>query len=191
MRIVRKILRKAAMIFRRAFYRILQDAHVSGKPINSSPLLAQGAGKISFAKNVHVGVENDADFWNSYAFFNPRNENAKIEIAENVWVGNRFVAIAEGPGIFIGKNTLIGNGVKIYDSDFHSTAPEVRLSAMPKRAAVKIAEDVWIGDNVMILKGSEIAEHSVVAAGAVVAGKFPAGVILGGVPAKIIGEVHG
>jgi maltose O-acetyltransferase len=45
---------------------------------------------------------------------------------------------------------------------------------------------VWIGDRVLILKGSEIGEGCVVAAGAVVSGKFPPDVLIGGVPAKII-----
>ena len=40
-----------------------------------------------------------------------------------------------------------------------------------------------------ILKGSEIGTHSVVAAGAVVSGKFPPSVIIGGVPAKIIRKI--
>ena len=65
----------------------------------------------------------------------------------------------------------------------------MRLSATPKRAAVKIADDVWIGNNVTILKGTEIGEHSVVAAGAVVSGKFPSNVVLGGVPAKVIRKI--
>nr|WP_288788550.1 DapH/DapD/GlmU-related protein [uncultured Fibrobacter sp.] len=65
-----------------------------------------------------------------------------------------------------------------------------RLVSKPKKVAVKIGNRVWIGNNATILKGTEIGENSVVAAGAVVSGKFPANVILGGVPAKIIGEVH-
>ncbi|UMB55472.1 hypothetical protein MKD41_08355 [Lutibacter sp. A64] len=40
--------------------------------------------------------------------------------------------------------------------------------------------------NVTILKNSEVGDNSIVAIGAVVIGKFPKNVIIGGVPAKII-----
>lgn len=43
-----------------------------------------------------------------------------------------------------------------------------------------------IGNNVTILKNTEIGENSIVAAGPVVTGKFLANVIIGSVPAKII-----
>ena len=189
MRFICRIVRKAAALSRKAFYRVLSDAKVEGSPRLASPLLAQGAGTVRFEKNVHVGLAFDTDFWTSYVFMNPRTKEALIQIGEDSWVGNHFVAIAEGPGISIGKKVLIGTRVEIYDSDFHTVLPNVRLSATPKRAAVKIADDVWIGNNVTILKGTEIGEHSVVAAGAVVSGKFPSNVVLGGVPAKVVRKI--
>ena len=42
-----------------------------------------------------------------------------------------------------------------------------------------------------ILKGTVIGKNSVVAAGAVVSGEFPANVVIGGVPAKVIREIGG
>jgi acetyltransferase-like isoleucine patch superfamily enzyme len=55
-----------------------------------------------------------------------------------------------------------------------------------KSAAVSIGPNSWLGSHVVILPGTELGEHTVVAAGAVVRGKFPAHVLLGGVPAKVI-----
>lgn len=49
-----------------------------------------------------------------------------------------------------------------------------------------IGKNVWIGNNVTILKNSEVGDNTIIAAGAVVSGKFPANVIIGGVPAKTI-----
>lgn len=54
---------------------------------------------------------------------------------------------------------------------------------------VTLADNVWIGDRVTILKGTSIGENSVVAAGAVVSGEFPANVVIGGVPARVIREI--
>ena len=53
-------------------------------------------------------------------------------------------------------------------------------------APVRIGKNSWIGNNVSILKGVEIGERSVVAAGSVVNRSFPNDSIIGGVPAKIL-----
>ncbi len=190
MRIASKVLRKICAAFRRSFYRLISDARIAGRPLCAAPVLSQGAGTVSFGKNVHVGLDYDTDFWTSCVFLNPRNPESKIEIGEGSWVGNHFVAISEGPGIFIGKNVLIGTHVEVYDSDFHAVNVRDRLKSEAKRASVKIEDGVWIGNNVTILKGTEIGEHSVVAAGAVVSGKFPPNVVLGGVPAKVIRQIE-
>ena len=190
MRIVRKVLGKLLAACRRLFYRFLSNAKMEGKPLGDSPILAQGAGKVVFGKNVHVGLDYDAEFWTSYVFLNPRGKNSRIEIGKNSWVGNRFSAISEGPGIFIGDDVLIGTRVEILDSDFHAVNVRDRLRSDAKRAPVKIGNRVWIGNGVTILKGTELGEHSVVAAGAVVSGKFPPKSVVGGVPAKIIRMVE-
>jgi maltose O-acetyltransferase len=80
--------------------------------------------------------------------------------------------------------------VNVYDTDFHEVDPERRLSGTPKMGKVVIEDNVWIGDRVTILKGSKIGKNSVVAAGAVVAGEFPANVVIGGVPARVIREIN-
>ena len=47
---------------------------------------------------------------------------------------------------------------------------------------ITIGKNVWFGNNVMILRGTQIGDHPIVAAGAVVKGKFGSNVIIGGVP---------
>ncbi len=190
MHIVLRAFRKACALYRRAFYRFLSDAKVLGRPLKAAPVLARGQGTVFFEKEVHVGLECDTDFWTSYVFLNPRTPDARIEVGENSWLGNHFVAISEGPGISIGKNVLIGTHVEIYDSDFHAVASLDRFHSTAKRLPVRIADRVWIGNNVTILKGTEIGENSVVAAGAVVSGKFPTNVLLGGVPARVIRKIE-
>jgi len=85
--------------------------------------------------------------------------------------------------IEIGSHCLVSWNVGIADSDFHPLEPAQRLidaqalapyfndrPARPKlkTAPVKIADNVWIGMNAVILKGVTIGENSVVAAGSVV-----------------------
>jgi acetyltransferase-like isoleucine patch superfamily enzyme len=56
----------------------------------------------------------------------------------------------------------------------------------PVEASVKVGSGSWLGANVVILPGTELGEHTTVAAGAVVSGVFPARVVLAGVPAKVV-----
>lgn len=71
------------------------------------------------------------------------------------------------------------------DHEAHGTNPTERRK-LGEIGNVIIGKNVWIGNNVTILKNAEIGENSIVAAVAVVEGKFPANVIIGGLPAKII-----
>lgn len=53
-------------------------------------------------------------------------------------------------------------------------------------AAVDIGNDVWIGDNAILMAGITVGDGAIVAAGAVVTKDVPPYVIVGGVPAKTI-----
>lgn len=51
---------------------------------------------------------------------------------------------------------------------------------------VKLGNDVWIGANSTVLKGVEIGNRTIVAAGSVVTKSFPSDVLVAGNPAKIV-----
>ena len=57
---------------------------------------------------------------------------------------------------------------------------------MPFKGDTVIGNDVWIGQNAVILPGVTIGRHCVVAAGAVVTKDVPPYAIVGGIPARII-----
>lgn len=82
--------------------------------------------------------------------------------------------------ISIGPGTIIGEDVRIMDTDSHEL-----VGSRPAQG-IEIGQDVWIGAGVTILKNTVIGDGCVVAAGAVVTGGFPAGSLLGGFPAKIL-----
>lgn len=54
------------------------------------------------------------------------------------------------------------------------------------KGGVHVGNDVWIGQNVIVLPGVRIGDGAVIAAGAVVTKNVPPYAIVGGVPAKII-----
>lgn len=59
-----------------------------------------------------------------------------------------------------------------------------------KFAPIIIGNNCFIGCRSTFLPGAKIGDDCIVAAGAVVTKTFPSGVIIGGVPAKIIGETN-
>ena len=121
-----------------------------------------------------------------YGYIDARNIVSKIVIGDNVHINNNFFICSEGEGIEIGENTLIGINCQIMDSDFHDLRPERRTTGIPKTAKVIIGKNVFIDNNVSILKGVTIGDNSVIANGAIVTKSVPGNTIVGGNPASII-----
>ena len=92
--------------------------------------------------------------------------------------------------IEIGNNVMIGGGVTIVDSDFHSLDPLDWFTdddaTKAKTDSVIIGNDVFIGMNSIILKGVHIGDRAIVGAGSVVTKDIPANEVWGGNPAKFI-----
>ncbi|MBO6244539.1 MAG: acyltransferase [Clostridia bacterium] len=113
-----------------------------------------------------------------------------IQIGDNVAMSN--VSICSMSKIIIDDNVMLGGGVVIYDTDFHSLNPMIRR-AHPfddiccKRIHIK--RNAFIGAGVYILKGVTIGENSVIGAGSVVACNVPDNEIWGGNPARFIREI--
>jgi acetyltransferase-like isoleucine patch superfamily enzyme len=117
-------------------------------------------------------------------------EDGKIHIGNNVGISG--ATIYSKKSIEIGDYTNIGGNVKILDNDFHPIDAEARKmdnKDMIGRKAINIGKNVFIGCNSIILKGTEIGDNSVVGAGSVVSGQFPANVIIAGNPARVIKEL--
>lgn len=100
--------------------------------------------------------------------------NGKVKLGDNVFFNND-VSVTARSRIEIGSNTIIGENVKIYDHDHvFSRANGVRHKEFVD-APVKIGDGVWIGSNVIVLKGVEIGDNAVIASGSVVTKNVPAG----------------
>ena len=64
----------------------------------------------------------------------------------------------------------------------------IREQPLTTKGAIVIADDVWLGTQVVVLSGVTIGEGTVVGAGSVVSRDLPAGVIAAGNPARIVAE---
>lgn len=99
-------------------------------------------------------------------------------------------------GVYIGRYCSIGNGVTIgtghHDINLLSTSSWFNSGAAPtaKRAEpevlVRIKNDVWIGDEAIIMNGVTIGNGAVIGAGAVVTKDVPDYAVVAGVPAKVL-----
>ena len=126
-----------------------------------------------------------------------RAPGAYIRIGDNV--GMSGVTIYARKGIEIGEHTAIGGNTKILDNDFHPIEAETRNKLLADKNGgdsdlvpskpIKIGKNCFIGCNAIILKGTELGDGCVVGAGAVVSGKFEAGSVIVGNPARCIRKV--
>ena len=92
--------------------------------------------------------------------------------------------------IQIGENCLIASGCRFIDHDHGISGSELIRIQPSVEAPIKIGNNVWLGCNVVVLKGVEIEDGAVVAAGAVVSKSILKNEIWGGVPARKISERH-
>ena len=91
-------------------------------------------------------------------------------------------------GISIGDGTRIASGAVLYAFD-HGIAPDRPVREQPvKSRGIVLGQDVWIGANAGVTDGVQIGDHAVVGMGAVVTRDVPEWAIVGGSPARIIGD---
>lgn len=110
--------------------------------------------------------------------------SAYLKIGNRVFI-NQGATVVAHCGIEIGDDSLIGEFTALYDTNHHAVDAVHATRAAP----VVIGSNVWLGRNVTVLPGSEIGDHTVVAAGSVVRGYLPARVLAAGNPARPVKEL--
>lgn len=161
------------------------NGNVDGNYADHQPVLQNGKGRIICGNNVNFGVINSPFFYNSYCYIEARTPDSSIIFGDNVHINNACSFISESK-ITIGNNVLIGFNCQMADSDFHDLNKNNRLQTDPSPLEIVIGDNVFIGNNVTVLKGVSIGENSVIANGALVTKSFPENVVIGGVPANIL-----
>ena len=125
--------------------------------------------KIGKRSTLHMGAR----------FYNPEN----IEIGEDSIVGEG--AVLDGRDrLIIGNHVDIASEVMIYNAQHDVKDPSFKAVNAP----VIIEDYVFIGPRAIILPGVIVKKGAVIGAGAVVTKDVQEGIIVGGVPAKQIGE---
>lgn len=97
------------------------------------------------------------------------------------------VRIDSAVGVRVGAASMIAAGAYLTDADWHGIYDRTQLIGTAR--PINLGENVWIGDGATICKGVNIGDHSIVAAGAVVARDVPSGVVVAGNPAVVVKEL--
>lgn len=129
--------------------------------------------------NVVVNIGNNCLFNKVYGVFGGTND---IEDNTKIVVGNNFQNIdnlqlfaggSKNTSLEIGNDCLFSRNITIYAHDGHKIYDKEtnKLINTPKNS-LKIGNNVWIGQNVNILKGSHIPNNTVVGAGSVITRVF-------------------
>lgn len=90
-------------------------------------------------------------------------------------------------GIEIGKNVIGGQNVRFHaeNHNYNDLTVPIKDQGVNHKGII-LGNDIWIGSGVVFLDGAHVSDGSVIAANAVVTGRFPENCIIGGMPAKII-----
>lgn len=112
-------------------------------------------------------------------FYQPKN----IRIGEDSTLGDGLFMDGRS-SLIIGNHVDIASEVRIYNSEHDLESETLKARVEP----VEIGDYVFIGPRAIILPGVKIGKGAVVGAGAVVTHDVPDFKIVGGVPAREIGE---
>jgi acetyltransferase-like isoleucine patch superfamily enzyme len=126
---------------------------------------------------VKIGKGSTIHMWAN--FFEPNG----IRIGSDTIIGDHVFLDGRAP-IIIGSHVDIASSVMIYNSEHDLESADFSAKTEP----VEIMDYVFIGPRAIILPGVKIGNGAIIAAGAVVTKDVPDFAIVGGVPAKIIGE---
>ena len=140
------------------------------------------ANQILVGENVNFGYGTRINFFS----FGKHNDK-RLFIGTGSYICNRCSFIIGGE-VNIGENVLIASDVTVVSHN-HGFNPELKIPYGKQPITcetIKIENNVWIGEKVIILPGITIGEGSVIGAGSVVTHNIPQYSIAVGNPARII-----
>lgn len=138
---------------------------VSGRPhLHGSGRIILGSGVVLYARPVRCHLVTTSD--------------GVITLGERVIVGHG-TGITAFESIDIGDDTVIGPFSMIVDTDFHDLLDRQAPGVV---GPIRIGRGVRLGPWVTVLRGTQIGDGAVIAAGSVVRGRVPAGARIGRAP---------
>lgn len=116
-------------------------------------------------------------------------ENAKVSIGNDV-AFNYNCLITAKEKIIIGDGCEIGPGVLFYDHDHNVVGHSIK-EQLYKTDPIIIGKNLWIGANAIILRGSQIGDNCVVAAGTIIKGKYQSNMLIRNNNCIVVSKIEG
>lgn len=145
--------------------------------------LVYGAGEIHIGSHVSIGNNQ------TWVVGVKSTGTARLVIGDYTTINYR-TTISVVQSVTIGSHCLLAGEIKIFDNNSHPLDYRERrkphVLGPAEVAPVVIEDDVWIGNNCIILKGVRIGRGAVVAAGSIVTKDVPPFTLVGGNPARVL-----
>jgi acetyltransferase-like isoleucine patch superfamily enzyme len=110
------------------------------------------------------------------------NGECKIKGEDKVFIG-KYCAIAENFRVIASNHNYKYASLQntFYVNHFGEKPPPLR-----KKQPITIGNNVWFGDNVIVVPGAKVGDGACIGAGSVVTGEIPPFAIAAGVPARVL-----
>lgn len=119
-------------------------------------------------------------------------ETPTLRVGDNCDIGWQ-TTVAVGRRIELGNNVRIAGRAFLAGYPGHPLDAAARAQGLPETedqvGDIVLEDDVWLATGVSVMAGVRIGRGTVVAAGSVVTKDLPAGVLAGGVPARVIRQI--
>ena len=145
-------------------------------------------------KNTNIYIHGDnnvvrvgkwTSLWNAEICI--EDDGNEVSIGNHTKImGNTQLAAMEGTKILIGSECGFSTDIIMRTGDSHSIL-DMEGRRFNASKDIVLEDHVWVGLKVICMKGTYVSRNSIIAAGAVVSGKFmEPNCIIGGVPGKVI-----
>lgn len=114
------------------------------------------------------------------------DDHSRLEIGADTTMTGPTLVAQGGRRLSLGRDCMVAYGADLRCSDGHSVVDLASGENLNPAADVRVGDHVWIGIHSQVLKGVEIADHSIVAARSVVTRSVPGASIVAGNPARVI-----
>lgn len=161
---------KTNLLYRRTF------ASIGARTVIVSPEILRGVDRISVGAD--CSIRESA--WLQC------EDGGSISIGDGTVIAHR-VHIHSGDPVRVGRGCRMGDGVMINSADHTRHDRSLTRSTGP----ITIGDNVFLGAGSVVLGGVTIGDDVTVGTGAVVTRDVAPGLVVGGVPARVISTAHG